>query len=193
MRIHISDQRAVAILLAVCALLSFGSLAGLAYGESSTYSALASLPPHVTDAEEPPPIRERRLRGIAAAIDGAARDRTERAALIVLAYQETRLARYVQEDRCSDGPRGDRECDSGLAHGLWQIHDAPRFKVPESLDDQAKLARKLWSGGRNMCRRMGVRDELAGAYVAYGTGGKCSLTKWAEKRAAHLRAVRRRL
>jgi hypothetical protein len=46
----------------------------------------------------------------------------ERAFLATQMYWEgSRLAHYVIEDRCQDGPKGAR-CDEGLATGLLQVH-----------------------------------------------------------------------
>lgn len=189
---------ALVVLLDVLALVGLSGRAGAieqtepAAEVSPTLAALLQLPAHVTDLDEPEADRLARLSLIADAIDAATDDQLVRAALVVLAWHETRLARYVHEERCSDGPRGARECDSGRARGLWQIHDAPEWSVPDSIEAQAALAARLWRGYRHRCR-IDSRDDIAGAFVGYGTGGKCAPTKWAAKRAAHTRAVSGRL
>jgi hypothetical protein len=60
-------------------------------------------------------------RPVAEAVCAVATTDTERAFLARQTYSETKLARYVLEDRCKDGPVGAR-CDSGLATGPWQSH-----------------------------------------------------------------------
>lgn len=177
-------------MLSVCATISTCSLRALAGG--GTRGALRAFPVHVTDRDEPGESREARLERVAEAIDSATEDPLERAALLTLARYESGLARYVQEGRCADGPRGSRECDSGRSVGLFQLRpNANHPEVPESLGGQAAMALRLWRGARVRCRSS-VPDELAGAFSAYGTGGGCGAS-WAKGRAEHLRRLRARL
>lgn len=177
--------------LGLAAVLASFFLAGAVHGApSSTLAVLEAFPPHVTDADEPPEERSARLRSLSAGIDAATTDRLGRAVLAVLAWRETRLARYVHEDRCSDGPRGEHECDGGRARGPWQIHDAPGHTVPADDAGQARLAWRLWSSAYRRCGRvLPERDRIAGAFQSYGTGGMCAPSQWARARAAHVRRV----
>lgn len=176
------------LIKALILLTLLSSIAKAPEKQSATYEALARMPVHVTDLDEEESARKERLLGVAQAIDTASSEPLDRAVLVVLAWRETRLARYVHEGRCSDGPRGKYECDRGLAKGLWQIHDAREWSVPEADEEQASLALRLWKGGRARCRRDNP-DELAGAFVSYGSGGSCAPTKWAKARADHVRKV----
>jgi hypothetical protein len=85
---------------------------------------LNQAPVHFTDRDEPPSAREARLKRIAYAIHAATKDPREQKALVVIAVAESTLARYVQEGRCMDGPRGSR-CDPKdgrpRARTVWQL------------------------------------------------------------------------
>jgi len=83
--------------------------------------AWLALAPWYLDAHESGEQRTELYRPVAVAICAVARTDTERAFLARQTYAETRLARYVLEDRCKDGPPGAR-CDAGLATGPWQSH-----------------------------------------------------------------------
>lgn len=160
---------------------------------SPTLRALESMPVHVTDRDEPEEKRSRRLREIADAIDSATEDRLERAVLLTLVRYESGAAAYVHEGRCSDGPRGERECDHGRAVGHWQLHASERYpEIPDSIEEQARIAVTLWRGARSRCRGS-VTDDIAGAFAAYGTGGKCAPVAWAQHRADYARRLAGRL
>lgn len=159
----------------------------LAGDETPTQRVLASFPVHVTDRDEDPESRKRRLRTIADAIDAGASAPRDRAALLTLVRFESHAARYVHEGRCFDGPRGKLECDAGRATGHWQLHGV----VPSDLESQARRAAELWRGGLQRCEGSSS-DRMAGAFAAYATGGKCGFAG-AEKRAAYLRSILGRL
>jgi hypothetical protein len=146
------------------------------------------MPRHFTDKDEPDEEREARLAALASVIEGATKNRTERAALIVIAWHETHFARYVHEGRCSDGPRGKYECDSGRARGLFQIHNARGFDVPADDAGQAALALRLFRSHYERCRHF-MPDPMIGAFAAYGSGGMCAPTRWAERRATHTKYI----
>ena len=77
-------------------------------------------------------------------------DDLERAMLGAQSYWEgARLARYVLEDRCKDGPPGAR-CDEGYATGPWQVH---------------RWCRKAWNQTRSRAERLeaGARCALSAA------------------------------
>lgn len=187
--------RYFAALLAFACCLAALTVIGRASGneESPTLRVLRAVPVHTMDRkeDEPPARRDARLRVMADAIDGAAKDRVVRAALIVLARRESGLAAYVYEGRCADGPPGE-QCDDGKATGPWQLHATDDGPVPESIDEQAAMAASVWRFGRKRCRRM-VPDELAGAFASYGSGGKCSPSKSSKARAQETRAMVGRL
>lgn len=185
-----TDPKAVLLLLAVCAAMCTCSLRGLAESPRGTLAVLEAFPAHVTDRNEP--NRKARLEAIARAVDAATDDPTERAALLTLGRYESGWARFVMEGRCSEGPRGARECDSGKSFGAFQLRPNAKFpEVPADLEGQATMALRMWRGARVYCRSS-VRDELAGAFSQYGSGNSCGHA-WAEARAAHLRRIAGRL
>ncbi len=181
------------IVLLFCLLVALSATLSLrALAVPSTFGVLSSFPVHHTDRDEPEEARARRVGAVASAIDQATDDPTERAALATLVRFEAGLARYVQEGRCSDGPRGKHECDSGRSIGLFQLRPNDNFPtVPSDLEGQAVMALRIWRGARVRCRSS-VPDELAGAFSQYGSGNSCGHS-WAEARASHVRKIRGRL
>lgn len=172
------DTKAVFMLVAVAAAQLGLALrcAGITHAgdKDPTLTVLESFPRHDTDTSEDDTKRFGRIREIAAAINMATDDATERAALAVLAKRESGLAAYVYEDRCSDGPRKHRECDRGRARGVWQLHaNSDHPEIPSDVYDQAKIAVKLWRGHRYRCASLNT-DQLAGAFAGYATGKACS-------------------
>jgi hypothetical protein len=112
---------------------------------------------------------------LAGAIDGVARDRLERAALLVIVRGESGLARFVDFDwdKCREGHQG--WCDSGRAYGLAQLHGMLRT---ETRAEQMREALKRWRYHRARC------GSVAGAFAGYGSGSSCVVTKQASERAA---------
>lgn len=184
---------ALALACSLVALTIIGTAQG-SDGETPTLRVLRGMPVHNWDTHEgeSEERRNERLRVMAKAIDGASNERIVRAALLVLARRESGLAAYVYEDRCSDGPAGELECDRGKANGPWQLWPTKRQPVPKSIAGQAKLAAKLWRFGRSRCRQM-VDDEVEGAFSSYGSGGKCAPGNSSEARAAETRRIVGRL
>jgi hypothetical protein len=96
------------------------------------HAALVAMPAFAAEPEpESPEERALRLQPVAAEIWDASVNRPSgysraqwAAVMGALSWHETRLAKYVHAARCSDGPRGERECDSGKALGLFQVHRA---------------------------------------------------------------------
>lgn len=136
------------------------------------------------DEEEPDLEREKRLRDFAAIVDATTPNVHSRAALLVLASGESLLSRYVMENRCSDGPRGPKECDSGRATGPYQLHNAK--DLAEDLLAQSQKAAALWRYHRRRC------GTVKGAFGGYATGSACSFAL-AEKRAKRWRSYVSRL
>ena len=177
-------------------------LTAVQLGVQRTLKLLEEVPIHETDKGEPEWPRHARMTRKAVAINDATRDHGEqwidpdaRAALITLARYESHLALYVYENRCADGPRGKYECDSGKAKGIFQIHanrDWP--EIPDDVETQAIIAAKLWRGHYYRCARsMPEADRVAAAFAAYGSGGTCAVSEWAETRAHYWRGIRARL
>jgi hypothetical protein len=88
-------------------------------------TVLLSLPAWHGERELADVDRRALLAPVAEAIHGAARSREEAAALITQAWHESRLAAYVLEGRCHEGPPGAR-CDmdrkgNPRARGPWQV------------------------------------------------------------------------
>jgi len=134
-------------------------------------SVLLGLEPAGTDADEPPEARRARMAEFAGALAVVLEDEPEplhwAAALLSIATHESRLARYVVEGRCAEGPPGAR-CDWLEGHG-------PR----------ARGAFQLWS----WCRTAWLLSEPSPAgYVAQGY---CALrqAKLAKRRCRTLRGM----
>jgi len=184
-----TDVKATLALVTIAAALSSLALAGLAHGTGGgVVSVLNSQPTHWSDRGADPASVTASRTDLARAIDSATEDNQERAALTTLAIHESRLALYVLEGRCSDGPKG--ACDNGRAFGPWQLHatrDVPI--IPAALGEQAVIALKRWRSHRKRCLAHGP----AGAFTGYGTGGWCGPAKWARERVATLAQVEARL
>lgn len=154
---------------------------------------LLSLPPWSPDSEDPD--RDVLLTPVAEAIEGTVRHavgcedtclRNRRARLLAVllvtqAWYETRLARYVIEGRCHDGPVGAR-CDGGLARGPWQVHQwcrqawEPEDGSQASLDGGAYCALRLMVAGMRRC------GTIEGAFAGMRGTSECS-SGWARERA----------
>ena len=184
-----SDVKATLALCAIAAALSSLALAGLARGNGGgVLGVLSSQPTHWSDRDADPSTILASRSELAEAIDAASTEPSDRAALTTLAIHESRLALYVLQGRCADGPKG--ACDNGRAFGPWQLHatrDVP--VIPEAIDEQAVIALKRWRSHRKRCLVHGA----AGAFTGYGTGGWCGPAKWARERVATLARVEARL
>lgn len=139
---------------------------------------LLSLPTCVADVGSP--VKEAQLAVIAQAIEAATPRLEERAALITLAWFESRLCRAVHEG----SKRG------GLGEGLWQIEPGSNLRRPYSgldvvaTEHAAGQALALWR--RSWCRG---RGNAARFRVYAGLG--CGPSSWtgAEPRAAFMGLV----
>lgn len=172
---------------ALVALSVWLGIVGLAHAnESTTLRALQAMPRHSSDADEGETDRAERLGYIAGAIDGVARNRLERAVLILLVQREgVNAARFVDLDwdTCRNGVKG--WCDSGRAYGLTQLHGTLRT---ETRAEQFAEALKRWRYHRQRCG-----GSLAGAFAGYGSGSSCKLTAQAVERAEIVRRMAGRL
>ena len=141
------------------------------------------------------------VQAVADEIGAVSANRDEAAALISLAWHETKFASAVMEGRCSD--LHPRACDSGRALGVWQLHKqactaAWALASPnggtagqrESLREQARCAIRLlrWNAKRGRDR---ARTPLHAAFAGYAARP----WNWAgaEVRVATVRAVLRRM
>jgi hypothetical protein len=114
----------------------------------------------------------------------------DRARAATQAYFEgARLARYVIEGRCHDGPPGCR-CDEGMAWGVWQVHRwcgrAWNKSLPtrERRDAALRCALQAGHSGLRSCR--GDQGWFSGQWSLHCT------YRWAV-RAAMARRLRQRL
>ena len=146
-------------------------------------SAFLSLPSYVGDRGDSVAAREKLLRPYAEAVADVSREnRWKAAALIALMWHESRLARYVLEGRCQDGPRGAR-CDPGRdgvarARGATQVwawcteawaHPAGSLG---SIRGEVACASRRLSGGLRACRGRHPAGDTAGA-LSYYKAGAC--------------------
>jgi len=158
-------------------------LTGLAHGASTTLAELERFRPFYMDRDELPEHRYERLSQIADAIDTATDSREERAFLVMTAWEEAKLARFVDFDwpRCRLGEHG--WCDGGKTWSLWQLHgtsrDYGRVKA-------ASLAITSYRSHKVRC------GSIEGAIAGYATGGACVWGK-AKQRAALMGRIGGRL
>jgi hypothetical protein len=168
------------------------------------HAALVAMPAFAAEPEpESPEERALRLQPVAAEIWDASVNRPSgysraqwAAVNQALAWHETRLAKYVHMARCDTGPRGKRECDSGKALGLFQVHRAacrPAWAVEpgshDELRESAKCAARLLRYAHNRCVSR-APTALQGAFSGYA-GASCTLRDApARERTAWLIAAR---
>lgn len=211
---HLPDPLAATILCLLTALATVAALAGLARAEETesrlvraTRAVLESLPVAWVDRDEDPELRRERLAILAAELAAAAEDRADwdvvTSAGIEIAWAESRLARYVADGRCEDGPEGSR-CDIDPATGIprargyfqqWKAACPLAYEHPagsrESLQQEARCVVRLWSAARVRCRGRHPAGEWAGAFSGYRSVD----CRWplGKRRAEHMATIRRRL
>lgn len=148
------------------------------------YSVFQTLPRFAAqDLEEPPESRNPRLAVLASAIEKAAKnrrprgvpERTMQAALMSIAYKETRLARNVGIGRCDLMPKG-QQCDSGKAKTYFQLWEVACPAVweeglepgsQEELDIAADCAARLLTAAFNRCAGKNKHGVWPGAFAGY--------------------------
>lgn len=157
------DFRILTLLFLAHAVISILAFARLVQADASltTLQALQRIRPHVTDSDEAPRDRVKRLSVIASSIEDATESQIERAALISLGRHESHFSKDVCE--------GARLGDKGKAYGCWQSHDTDRSG---GVARQALRAIRDLRRGGNYCRARGY-DYLTGAFSIYATGRKC--------------------
>ena len=150
-------------------------------------SALLVLPSWYLDRKESPQQRAVLYSPVVATICAVTENQQERAFLATQAYAETKLARYVLENRCPDGPPGAR-CDEGRATGPWQVH---RFCAGAWLGSTS--ASRLRAGAICALRgyRWGVKrcGHHEGGFVVQRGRAGCRAA-WAARRVVLMRRVR---
>lgn len=144
---------------------------------TKTHCVLMSFPRFYMDHDEPAHEREARLKRNADGIDAATDSATERAWLVVTAWKESRLARFVDLDhpKCREGHDG--WCDSGKAYGPSQLHGTDRDLTKKEL--YAETLRRFRRAA-NYCAARGYEYWLGGTAL-YGTGNRCTLATSAER------------
>lgn len=163
---------ALAFLCSLVALTMFGVARGDEPDpecQTPTHCVLMSFPRFYMDANEDDEARSLRLLANANAIDAATDRRDERALLIMKAWKESRLARFVDLDlpRCREGIGG--WCDGGRSFSVFQVRGLSR---DSSRVDAAKYALEAFKRGANYCRKRG-HGYWMGGVAMYATGNIC--------------------
>ena len=144
-------------------------------------NVLINLPKYRQDREEVPEERKERMERLASAIDKASSKyknigvKTMSAALMTIAYKESRLAKNVGMGRCDLMPKGEN-CDAGRARTYFQIwkvacpavHD--ENLVPgsqEELDIAAGCAARLLNAALKRCNGKNPYGVWAGGFSGY--------------------------
>ena len=142
-------------------------------------AALLSLSPYSGDVAESFESRTQLVDPVAAAIVAATSDTRERAFLVAQAWHETKLARYVLEERCQDGPAG-AQCDEGRAIGPWQAHCREAHQAA-TLEERyvagARCSLRQWRYGLARCKGA----EQAGFLAQHGGIMACSSKRYADR------------
>ena len=153
---------------------------------------MLSWPQYHLDRGDPAAARRALYRPVAEAICAVGKTRLERAWLVVQSYHETHWARYVLENRCSEGPPGAR-CDEGRATGPWQVHShcAVAWRRTGHFTRKQRQA-----GARCALRvaRMGLRrcKTTEGAFAHQRGSGRCH-APWAAARARRVEQMIRKV
>jgi len=130
-----------------------------------TLAIMLTLPQSHLDRDETPEQRAALIKPWADGIDAVSRNAFDRAALVAIAWHESGgFARYVLEHRCSDGPRGAKECDSGHARGAFQVH--PWCKAT-TVEGEAQCAASAYRFALSRC------GDNVSAFGQYASGNAC--------------------
>jgi len=128
-------------------------------------SILLTFPTFWYDRNESTEARHARMLETAQAIAGVAKNRTEAAALIAVAWHESRFSAHVQTGRCNELPKG-MQCDGGQARSIFQLHRGAcpelwETPVNEHTRIGARCAMRLLRGFRERCA------SVSGAFGMY--------------------------
>lgn len=156
-------------------------------------AVMLALPTFYGDRGETFDQRYKLLEPLAFEIVSAAGGSRWRASLLVTtAYAETRLARFVIEGRCEEGPVGMR-CDyshklkRSLSRGVFQLKEEScraAYQYPagsrESLREEARCAIRQLGAAKKRCAGVHPAGDLAGMFSGYG-GNSCIWPAAAER------------
>lgn len=148
---------------------------------------------------EPMIARESRLRDFSEQVSLVAQSREDAIILTVLAWEETKLARYTLNDCETRPPKASGDCDRDpktgkvRARGYWQLWErscpalwATPTGSRESVLEGAKCALRLFKAGQASCKRKGVKDPLEAGFAGYRSSLVC-FWEPAKARAVRLR------
>ncbi len=187
MRFNVRKSVGPLALSFVCVLLNLWALAGIAkaYNNGECGDVINGWARHFTDLDESEETRSLRLDATGSLVESITPNGDSRAVLLTLLYFESaHAARYIMQDRCSDGPRGEKECDSGRAVGPWQLH----FSEDVRGDHFAQGRRAL---GRFRHHQRLCGGSLEGAFAGYAMGHGCQWAGAAERVAKYRQIVKR--
>lgn len=129
------------------------------------------------DRDEPAPERSARIALVRSAVAGFSRE--ERAAVLAIAWGESKLARYVLRDCRDKPPEASGDCDRGKARTYWQLHDSACRElrgVPVGSDESVRIgaecARKRWRYALWVCA-----GNVEQSFAQYGGRGCSKTTK----------------
>lgn len=170
----------------ICTLFVGSSIARTQGNNSAhpVFTVLMDLPRFIAqDKEEPVEERADRLGILAPSIVKASKkyrprgtsERMMTAALMTIAYKETRLAKNVGIGRCDLMPKG-QQCDSGKAKTYFQLWEVACPAVhdenltpgsQEEMDIAAECAARLLTSAYNRCHGKHEYGNWAGAFAGY--------------------------
>lgn len=171
-----------ALLASVLLLVMFARAAKAEEGdlecEGATHCVLMSLPRWHEDMDEPYAERWERLKEMADGLDAATDNRLKKSWLIMTAWKESRLARFVDLDwpKCREGVKG--WCDGGRAAGVIQLHGTDRDM---GRAEYFRTGLRTFERGANYCESRGF-DRFEGGTSHYARGGRhCEWSKAKER------------
>jgi hypothetical protein len=156
---------------------------------TDTLLAMLALAVAWVDRGESPEARRELFRPVAEAIDAEAKTPRQKAFLIAQGFEDTKFARYVIEDRCLDGPKGQR-CDEGRSHGPFGV--SVKYCPSKDFRVQAHCALKAAWGGAQRCKDHSLSPPHAWFVGTAGMGRSCA---WpgADRRVATFQRILARL
>jgi hypothetical protein len=148
------------------------------------------LQPWYQDVDETHAQRWALMRPVAVAICSVTESPKEWAFLLTQGEFECRFARYVLEDRCSDGPPKAR-CDDGHATGPWQVHRYARTR--DAWDKSLPPTLRYMSGARFALHAWRRGSWQSWAYGFQLQKSLAPVQDWAKRRASVMATVLARL
>lgn len=161
----------------------------MTYALAVVLAAILSLAPSRLDRHETIEQRTELVSPVAAAIAAVTDNPEWQAYLVAQADHETKLARYVLEGRCQDGPKGE-QCDpdrNGVPQSVGPWQTKPKYcEGAATLEGQAMCILKIARGGRALC------GTWEGAFAAQGGLPVCT-TKTSQARVATMQRVLKKI